>query len=296
MWKHLSKPRLALATTAGFISILLLGFQNCTDFSFKTIEKMESLNVREGNSSEPLPPLEDPTEIVLPTLGDYASIAFEDNVHDPAAGDRDYNDAVFNYNITEKYNAQNELTDLVIKVKVREMKSGGNHNLYLYFNGNPSADFTNISHISVPAFNGMANIEMKGPDGVVTNHYAVNHLLIVNGTSGAVGDEYLLEVELISPGLNKVSILADFIDFRKYRFVLQNQGSSLGIDISEINSTDEMLAEDGYPLGFMIPTDWQPPGETQLIDELYPNFILYRNWLSGDQKTPPDEATLNWFL
>ncbi|MEZ4873001.1 MAG: hypothetical protein R2827_12345 [Bdellovibrionales bacterium] len=78
--------------------------------------------------------------------------------------------------------------------------------------------------------------------------------------------------------------------------ILQNHGQTQGIDISEINSSDEMLANDGYPLGFMILADWQPPAETQLIDNLYPGFELYRDYLS----LPPDERVMTdeilyWF-
>ncbi|MEZ4873000.1 MAG: hypothetical protein R2827_12340 [Bdellovibrionales bacterium] len=41
---------------------------------------------------------------------------FEDNVTSPKVGDRDYNDAVFNYKIAEQYNSYNQLVRIFIEL------------------------------------------------------------------------------------------------------------------------------------------------------------------------------------
>ncbi len=134
------------------------------------------------------------------------------------------------------------------------------------------------------------------PDGETENYSDVDNIMIVPETSDAVGEVYNLEVVIKNPEQNVVAEIPYFIDFKKYRFILQNHGQNSGIDIAEINSADKMIAYDGYPLGFMIPTDWQPPVEGRLIDNNYPNFGLYRAWLNGDQSTPPSQEALEWFL
>lgn len=249
-----------------------------------------------GETEDPFEP-ENPDTNVLETIGEWASIAYEDNVLNPDGGDRDYNDAVFNYKISEEYNEQNQLVKILIVVRVREKISGNNHRLFLYFNGNPSSDFDNISFESLPAFLGSANVKITYPNGSVEVKQAVDHVKVVSSTSGSVGKEYKLEVSLNDPELNLRDEGVETIDFKRYRFVLQNHGQDrVGIDIAEINPTDEMIAQSSqYPLGFMIPTDWDPPAEGEFINDKYPNFDLYRQWVLDGAQSPIPDAAYKWF-
>ena len=239
---------------------------------------------------------EEVTIVELATINSpYASIAFEDNVNKPNWGDKDYNDAVINFNIKETYNSMKQLTAVDIELRVRANLAGNNHRLYLYFNGNTGDRFTNISHISSAAFNGLADMKLETPSGYTQMIENANHVKVIASTKNTVGKIYKLHVDVKSPELNQVAEIPAAIDFKKYRFILQNHGQNLGIDIAEINSSDEMLAG-GYPLGFMIPTDWEHPKEGQYIGNKYPNFKLYKEWLAGDQSTQPSTAAAFWFL
>tara|TARA_B100000749_G_scaffold280707_1_gene278178 strand:- start:104830 stop:105708 length:879 start_codon:yes stop_codon:yes gene_type:complete len=290
-----------------------MAFQNCgSEMKFAQIE--ESVVSSEGeDGSPPVTVVDDeiprtpeapedpfneeedtPGVIYLPILDEWASMAFEDNVARPDAGDRDYNDAVFNYRVAEQYNQYNQLIRIFIELRVREKISGNNHRLHLYLNGDPTADFSNISTLSSKAIPGKANVTMTLPDGNIEYLQNVDHFVVVPETSGSKGDIYQIQLDLIDMEEPSLSEVRNYIDFRRYRFILQNHGQNMGIDLSEINSSDEMLATDGYPLGFMIPTDWAPPSEGQLIDNKYPNFEVYRSFLLDPNSIPIDDA-YSWF-
>lgn len=291
------------------VAIFTLIFQNCSNVDFTASTASSDSEVSSVDSSSidiptvlpgttsPDDDNDGPTVIDLPTVnGDYASIAFEDNVIAPDAGDRDYNDMVFNFKVSETYNSLHQLEHVDIEIRIREKISGNNHRLFLYLSGNTQGDFSNITKVSQPAFLGLSDVTLTEPNGDVTVFESIDSILIVPKTKDAIGDIYKVSIQVLAPELNAVDTVPSFIDFRKYRFILQNHGQDMGIDISEINSTDEMLAADGYPLGFMIPTDWDPPREGQLIDNKYSDFSFYRNWLNGDQSMAPSQRALEWFL
>jgi hypothetical protein len=45
----------------------------------------------------------------------------------------------------------------------------------------------------------------------------------------------------------------------------------------------------------MIPTNWNPPAEHQLVDDKYPNFYKYREWLNGSQQGAMPDGVRNWY-
>ena len=240
-----------------------------------------------------------PQLALLPVAGEWASIAFEDNVANANGGDRDYNDAVFNFKISEQYNSANQLVRIFMEVRLREKISASNHYLHLILNGNASAHFDNITRNSLAAFSGQANAKITYADGTITNIDSIRDkkLTLFKATTGVVGSVTKLQIDLLSPELNVNSDAQKYVNFLKYRLMLQNRSQDrIGIDIAEINSSDEMLANaNGYPFGFMIPTDWAPPAESKLIDEAYPNFFKYREWLNN-QAAPISEQALKWYL
>lgn len=240
----------------------------------------------------------DPNIGLLPTEGEWASVAYEDNINDTNAGDRDYNDAVFNYKISEQYNSSSQLVRIFIEVKLREKISSSTHRLYLALNGNPSASLSNIDHISLPAFEGQATVKINYHNGdEVTVQDAKNKLInVFRNTTNTKDQVTKVQIDLARPDLNVNSSATKVVNFKKYRLILQNHGSDKGIDIAEINPSDEMLSNgNGYPFGFMIPTNWAPPIEHQLVDDKYPNFHLYREWLNGSQQGAMPDAVKNWY-
>lgn len=339
--RRLSKPNSkkisfqSILILMGSSALLLLGFQNCgspiqvTDgvavqTSLASSVPPADQNTEPNEPSEPaspgvpiLPDLPeepaipvtpvnpfDPTTpgiSLLPIESEWASIAFEDNILSPDGGDRDFNDAVFNYKIAELYNIQSQLTKIFIEVRLREKLSAGNHKLHLSLNGDPREFFDNIDHVSQAAFIGEANLKMIMKNGeVILKEDIQNKLVnIFSSSSGRKNEIVKLEITLLQPELNTRTPNQESVDFKKYRFMLQNHGQDrIGIDIAEINRTPEMLANSNYPFGFMIPADWQPPMEKQLIDRMYPKFQSYRNWLfqSLTEEIPMSNEAATWFI
>lgn len=236
---------------------------------------------------------------LLPIDGEWASVAYEDNIADASAGDRDFNDAVFNYKISEQYNTANQLVRIFLEVRLREKISASDHKLHLILNGKASDFFDNIDHVSGMTFAGEANAKISYADGTVSNITDAKNkdLIVFKGTSNAKGTVTKIEIELKNPELNVNPATKKYVNFLMYRFILQNKSQSrTGIDIAEINPSNEMLSNaNGYPFGFMIPTDWQPPAERQLIDDKYPSFYKYREWLNSPIYPVPTDV-LNWYL
>lgn len=294
-------------------------FQNCSQgiqVSDEAINASIGLNTTDsgnqnqqpGNGNPPaaeLPPAPiDPFTpgsgvVLLPIEGEWASIAFEDNIAHQNAGDRDYNDAVFNYRIAEQYNSLAQKVRIFIEVRLREKLSASNHFLSLSVDGDPSAFYENIKFKSQAAYHGSAEIKVILNNDVVRVIGNKNEKLIniFSSTTDRIGEVIRIEIKLDQPELNQQTNIHN-VDYKKYRFILANLGESKkGIDIAEINSSDEMLSNgNGYPFGFMIPTDWQPPFENQLIDSAYPRFVDYRRWLNAPNSETPSPSVLMWYL
>ncbi len=260
---------------------------------------------QEGSGSPEIPLIPEnpfdpgPGISLLPIDGEWASIAYEDNILDASAGDRDYNDAVFNYKISEQYNSANQLVRIFFEVRLREKISSNDHVLHLKLDGDASAQFDNIKQQSAPAFNGSADAKITYSDGSETEIVDAKSkdLIVFKSTSNTKGEISKITIELKNPELNVNSAVEKYVNFLKYRFILQNKGQSrTGIDIAEVNPSQEMLSNgNGYPFGFMIPTDWQPPAEHQLIDDKYPSFHKYREWLNAPTYPIADDI-FKWYL
>ena len=322
----MKKNNRSILAVALSTAVLILFFQNCrSQVQIDDVTKSGALSSNDGdnlaantpdgeNSQQPSDPKQgsggslpvpedpfsrnDPTIGLLPIEGDWASVAFEDNIDSSSAGDRDYNDAVFNYRISEQYNANSQLVRVFIEVRLREKISDGTHRLNLSLNGNPSSYFSNIDHLSAAAFNGQATVKIKyhnGDQSTVAD--AKNKIInLFRNTTNTKGQVSKIQIDLARPDLNVNSAAVKVVNYKRYRLILQNHGSNKGIDIAEINPTNEMLSNgNGYPFGFMIPTDWTPPAEKQLIDNKYPNFFKYREWLNGSQQGAVPDAVTNWY-
>ena len=324
--KNLKKQKIsALVLTCVISSGIVIGFQNCapqiavTDKASKILTSSTEAAVPEtaapGTSVEPvftpLPPVvanppapvnpfapTTPGVVLLPIEGEWASIAFDDNIVKPEEGDRDFNDAVFNYKIAEQYNGMSQLVRVFIEVRLRSKLSGSNHRLQLSLNGDPTSSYDNITFKSTAAIIGSASYKMTNTneENRVTRSIPDSILTVLTSTSNRVGEVIKFEITVDQPELN-IKSTSNSVDYKKYRFILSNLSHErIGIDIAEINSTDEMLSNrNRYPFGFMIPTDWRPPTEGQLIDKAYPKFRFYHDWLNGEKTSPPPAEAVNWF-
>jgi hypothetical protein len=188
---------------------------------------------------------------------------------------------------------------IFLEIRLREKISSSTHRLYLSLNGKAGEHFPNIDHISLPAFAGQAVVKVTYHNGdVVTVQDARDKIInVFRSTSNTKGQITKVQIDLSNPELNVNLEEKKIVDYKKYRLVLQNHGTNTkGIDIAEINPTNEMLSNgNGYPFGFMIPTDWAPPVEGQLIDNKYPNFYKYREWLNGSQEGLMPDAVKTWY-
>jgi len=72
------------------------------------------------------------------------------------------------------------------------------------------------------------------------------------------------------------------------------KNTSNDIDIASVNGADGMIDENGYPFGLVVPEEWAWPLEGVDINEVYPYFAEYRQWLNGEITSPSDEA-LHWY-
>lgn len=299
-------------------SIPILVFQNCSEVQFQELRTAsqeepvqifgndDGIDLGDGTcvsdceSGDPFDP-ENPNIDIFPYTGsEWASIAFEDNILSPNGGDLDYNDAVINFKISEEYNALGELIKIHIRLKKRVKISGNDHRLHLFLNGNPTGHFDNIAQTSSEAFVGGADVHVTLADGEQVSSTKDSKITLIHSSSNIPKSSIVkVEIELHSPKLNKKN-QRQSVNFTKYRFILQNKSSGqsrVGIDISEINRSDEMITPRGHPFGFMIPTDWQAPREGQLIDNAYPKFKYYRQWLlNGAQPAQATQEVKYWFL
>lgn len=253
----------------------------------------------------------------FPSLSSVAAIAFEDNFPNP--GDADYNDFVTNFRIVENINDSNQITKINIDFYPRAVGAGYDHSLIVVLDGIKDTP-SNITKTTTPMFNGNAQISLitynangaivstvsnlpKDKDVVI---FPSTHALFGNGNlSGTLNSSpgaafhsartyARLEIVLSNPASNVVSQTA--LDISKFRILLHVKNTNQDIDLIDVNSSN--FDSNGYPFGFIIPTNWQWPTEGANINNVYPNFPAYRQYLINKKLNPAATAAdpvLNWF-
>lgn len=235
------------------------------------------------------------------------TIAFEDLPLNQGS-DLDFNDFVFNFNVIEKLNSQQELTEVQIIYEPKIKESGNDHQLLLFLKGGlESKDKNNLPVISEsnPAFVGDFDVlltyeyknKTKKDIGILNGPDQIN---IFTSTKQAFSNvsKVIVKVKLLHPNLN-VKNPAEGIDLKKYRTILQvpvKIGKSTVqkyLDVLDMN-VDSINSDATQPFGLFVPGDWVPV-EGQSVFNNYPSFKDHVNYLK-DTDADVDEISSQWFL
>lgn len=272
-----------------------------------------------GGPSATPPPTSVP--IQLQTLN---AVAYEDEY--PSPGDADYNDFLSDFQITEKFNSSNDITDIYIDFYPRAVGAGFDHQFKLVLTGVVTGANNNTKPLPVtaPMFNGSAQVTLSyyNSSGVLSSSSSVPYnqdIVVFSSTHGAFGQSggildtnlpsgyssgvpsnYIaaqqnarVHVALASPNLNPGSTNGQ-ITSSGLRMILHTFNTDLSkqFDVDTINTDPNNHDSNGYPFGFIIPTKWQWMQEGVAIDKGYPEFDTYRQFLLG---LSTDASSMNWF-
>ncbi len=229
----------------------------------------------------------------------WATIVFEDN-----QGDKDYNDFIVSMKAIETYNNINELTNITLKFIPLARGTNWESMFKLILDGVVD-DSRNITTNTSAVFKGDAEIIVNLYDADQnlidsTSYDKEQDLIIFDDTSQALPStqkygqtvntdtkETYIEpaqtaeviITIHEPSLNRYEDRSD-PGIPPYRPVLNVKKND--IDVINVNRDDEMMNKQNYPLGIVIPKDWAWPLENKKIDDTYPFFEKYREWLGGD--------------
>ncbi len=267
--------------------------------------------------------------ITFPTIGSVAAVAFEDLLNS-GSPDYDYNDFMTNFQVTAKVNTANQITDIYLDFYPRAVGAGYDHSFLLALSGTVSSQSKNVNDLpkTKALFNGAANIAVSyydeagkllsqqagvpynGKDVVVfsSTHAAfgpvsgsINTGLPTDYKPGSgVPSNYIVakqnarvHLALNNPALNPVPANGQF-DVSTLRMILHVKDTDQIVDIIDVDPNN--FTSEGYPWGFIIPTDWQWIQNGGVIDKGYPTFASYRQYLKD--KNPACLTTptcINWF-
>ncbi len=288
------------ATKCGFDSAL----KSCPLRSEQTLasqtEGQHQFNIiatdRAGNQAQKTTSWYAENIIQYPSLDNIASVAYEDLF--PKAGDADYNDFITNFKITEVVNAAGQVSKIVIDFVPRATGAGYDHRLLLSLDGIKDQP-SNITSKTAALFNGSANISLihydKGgrivsekknlPKDKDVEIFSSTHA-VFNVTKGSINVRpdvaqvqpvvtARVAIELKNPELNAVGSRKE-VDLSRFRLILAVKNTNKDIDLINVS---KQIDANGFPFGFVIPTNWKWPAEKVHIDTVYPYFPQYRKYL-----------------
>jgi LruC domain-containing protein len=239
----------------------------------------------------------------------WATMAFEDLY--PSPGDADYNDMVVNFRIVENYNSENQIETINMEFVPVARGAGFNHSLMLSLDGEIDGQ-TNANALTDPVFTGGAEVSAtytnldngisytkyfsEGQDITIFSNTRSTLAGFANVYSGAnvVTPKWTtsVNVSLNDPDANVMGNLTHGIfNYRPYLSV-HNTGQE--IDLASINPENGMIDRNGYPFGLIVPSDWAWPAEKANINDVYPYFEEYRQWLANEIDYLSPEAA-EWF-
>lgn len=255
--------------------------------------------------------------IQFPSFSSLAAITYEDLF--PKHGDADFNDFVLNFRIVGIVNANQQITRIVIDFYPRAAGAGYDHALFMVLDGQKDSP-SNITAVTQPLFSGGAQVSLTRYDdkgvpfqtltGLQASKdieiFASTHALFGNGTlKGTINTDassYVapnqsarLEIVLTDPSKNPAPSDGKW-NIQKFRPVLRVKNTSQDIDLIDAVATN--YDNEGYPFGFIIPTNWQWPTSGVNINNVYPQFPSYRNYLLQKAINPDvtvDPTVLDWF-
>lgn len=298
---------------------MLLGL-GCSEVDFQEIDRLGPPTVDRNNRLEVPDEPEAPPLRRFPSItSDVAAVVFEDSFPRPA--DADYNDFLANFVVTELVNKQEQVTSLVIDFYPRALGASYDHSFLLVLDGIKDQP-SNLNLITKPLFFGGAEVTLSHfnsngellrreegldyRDDVVvfeSTHDAFraerrNQVIntYVNRPYVPPAEMARLEIKLTNPELNPVGERAKGFDLSKLRMVLHVKNTNQDIDIVDVDPMN--FDSNGYPFGFVIPSNWRWPQEGVSVDSIYPVFQDYRNFLLDLMMNPgvlPIPEIASWF-
>lgn len=246
----------------------------------------------------------------LNTIDGWSTLAFEDLY--PRKGDGDYNDMVVKYHVEENYNPQGELEKVSLKFEPLARGAGYVHSLNLSLDGELD-NSRNVTTVTNEAFAGDALISVTysrpdQDDKTVYNLDKSSDISLFNNTVSSLTrfanvydradwvDPKLtaqVDITLANPELNLFENRGtDALLW--YRPFLTVKNTKQDIDLAVINPNDGMIDENGNPFGLMVPVTWEWPLERKSINDAYPYFGEYTDYLNGKIDTLSIEAN-QWY-
>ena len=246
----------------------------------------------------------------LNTIDGWATLAFEDLY--PRVGDGDYNDMVVRYHVQENYNAQQQLETVSLKFEPLARGAGYVHSFNLSLDG--EIDKTrNATAITTPAFEGDALISVTyttpGNEGrTISGLDKEDDITIFHNTLASlerfanvydradwVEPKFTAQVDitLANPELNLFSDRGTE-SLNWYRPYLSVKNTGMDIDLANVNPDNGMIDADGNPFGLMVPVTWEWPLERVSIEDAYPYFSEYAQFLGGQTESLSAEAA-EWY-
>ncbi len=246
----------------------------------------------------------------LNTIDGWSTLAFEDLY--PRKGDGDYNDMVVKYHVQENYNPQNQLESVTLKFEPLARGAGYVHSLNLSLDGQLD-NSRNVTTVTNEAFAGDALISVtytsaSSGSKIIYNLDKADDISIFNNTVSSLGmfanvyeraewvDPKLVaqvDITLASPELNLFEDRGtDALLW--YRPFLSVNNTKQDIDLAVINPNDGMIDANGNPFGLMVPITWEWPLERNSINDAYPYFGEYTDYLNGKTDSLSIEAQ-QWY-
>lgn len=246
----------------------------------------------------------------LNTVDGWSTLAFEDLY--PRKGDGDYNDMVVKYHIEENYNPQGELENVSLKFEPLARGAGYVHSLNLSLDGELDSS-RNVDTVTNEAFAGDALISVTyttpGNEGqTFYNLDKSDDISLFKNTLASlerfanvyergewVEPKFTAQVDitLANPELNLYADRGEDA-LLWYRPFLSVKNTKQDIDLAEINPYDGMIDENGNPFGLLVPANWEWPLEGVSINDAYPYYGEYTDYLNGKTDTLSDEAN-QWY-
>ncbi|MFK7864783.1 MAG: LruC domain-containing protein [Pseudohongiellaceae bacterium] len=246
----------------------------------------------------------------LNTIDGWSTLAFEDLY--PRKGDGDYNDMVVKYHVEENYNPQGELEKVSLKFEPLARGAGYVHSLNLSLDGQLD-NSRNVTTVTNEAFEGDALISVtyskpNESERTVYNLDKSDDISLFNNTVSSltrfanvyeradwVDPKLTAQVDIIiaNPELNLYEDRGTD-SLLWYRPFLTVKNTKQDIDLAVINPHDGMIDENGNPFGLMVPVTWEWPLERRSINDAYPYFGEYTDYLNGKIDTLSTEAN-QWY-
>ncbi len=256
----------------------------------------------------------------FPPLGGYATVVYEDLFPRPLnENDRDYNDIVIGFKINETYNNLGRLEKIEVYFVPRGRSAGYDHRFYVSLDGEPDRGGPS----TVPMFNGSAksmtleyysdsnfsaasklssaNVPLKSQDLVI--YEKTSEIFGMYNANNGEGSDYIHPRQvakltvILEPSAN--NLRPEKFDIRHYRMMLYVHNTEKDIDLIDVNPAQFSI--DGteiYPYGMVVPDDFKYPRDGVNIDQVYPKFRPYRQYLlnkMNDSTATAPADVLNWF-